>query len=129
MGDYVPQSLGEFVIIFLLVTIGAVGRQLVDGVIALLTGKQAEERTLLAQYRGDVEASRREVEAARKERDESDTYRRQMAEHASSLRYHLLSLGIPPERIEPFPKRNQSPFFQPTPTSIIKPPKKRETNE
>ena len=128
MPSYVPQSLGEWVVLFIVFTLGTVGKQIVDGLIALATGKQAEERTLLAQYRDDSEASRREADAMRAQRDAADGHRRQIAEHSSNLRYMLLSMGVPPTQIPPFPSRQAPapPGYQSSASSIIEPPRPKE---
>lgn len=120
MGNFIPQNIGEFVIAVILLTVGAMGKQIIDGIIALATGKQAEERTLLGQYRTDAEQYR-------KERDRAETDSRRAREHASELRWMLLQMGVPSAQLPVWPSREDNTDYTsiPTPTSIIEPPQQQ----
>lgn len=82
----------------LLTAAGAMVKQSVEGWRAVRSGKARDERvhnrTLLER-----------VAAAEDEADREGAYRRVISEYASKLRRLLIDLGVPEDRIPPWPPR------------------------
>lgn len=82
----------------LLTAAGAAAKQAIDGFRAVKSGKARDERvrnrTLLER-----------VDIAENEADRESAYRRVISEYASRLRRLLIDMGVPEDRIPPWPSR------------------------